>query len=102
MSVLSQQESARIPEASRRPLALGTLAAGVLAVASFFGLGFALQGWWFVVALVFGVAAIALGVPARRASPKGAPGRRMATVGLVSGGAIVAWFAIFMVVSALN
>ena len=82
-------------------LAKAALAAGVLAATGFFGLGFALEGWWFVVALVFGVAAVALGWIARTRPETGSSDRRLATIGLVLGAIVVAWFATYMIVDSI-
>lgn len=81
-------------------LGKAALAAGILAALGFFGLGFALGDWWFVVGLVFGAIAVVLGVMARRRFASG-PDRRMATIGLVLGAIIVAWFVAYMILAAI-
>lgn len=82
------------------PLAKASLAAAILAVVGFFGLGFAFEGWWFVVGLVLGAIAVVLALVARR-RPIGPSDRRLATIGLVLGAIIVLWFLVYMVIAAI-
>jgi hypothetical protein len=82
---------------SRAPFALFL---GALSAVGFFGLGFAVGGWWFLIALVIGGAAVVVGVPARRRAVTKSE-RRVATVGLVLGAVVVAWFVIYMAVAAI-
>ncbi len=75
-------------------------AALVLAVASlvlFVGGGFTVGGIFWVLGAVVGLAALVLGVGARR---KG--GGREATIAIVLAAVPVLWFAAFMIVSALD
>ncbi|MBA3364164.1 MAG: hypothetical protein H0U03_00020 [Actinobacteria bacterium] len=89
------------PEGQRsEPLAKASLAAAILAVLAFFGLGFAFEGWWFVVGLVLGAIAVILGLMTRR-RPIAASDRRLATIGLVLGSIIVLWFVTYMVIDAI-
>ncbi len=81
-------------------LAKASLAAAVLAAIAFFVLGFALEGWWFVIGLVLAAIAVVLAVVARQ-RPLAPPDRRMAMIGLIVGAVIVAWFVIYIVVDAI-
>lgn len=81
-------------------LAKGSLAAAVLAAIAFFGLGFALEGWWFVIGLVLGAIAVVLGVVARR-RPLATSDQRLALIGLILGAIIVAWFVLYIVIDAI-
>ena len=81
------------------PLAKVALAAGVLAVLAFFGLAFAFGDWWFVVGFVLGAIAVVTGWLARQRG--GGSDRRLATVGLVLGAIIVAWFLAYMVIDSI-
>ncbi len=83
-------------------LAKGALASAVLAVLGFFILGFATGGWWFIIGLIFGAVAVILGVMARSRLSAGSRDRKMATIGLVVGGIIVAWFLIYMIIAAVT
>ena len=81
------------------PLAKVALAAGVLAALGFFALGFVFEDWWFVVGLVFGVIAVVTGWMARQRSS--GSDRTLATIGLVLGAIVVAWFATYMIVATI-
>ncbi len=94
-------ETVTVQRESSEPLAKAALAAGILAVIGFFGLGFTVGDWWFVVGLVFGAVAVALGWMARKRVAAGSSDRRLATIGLVLGGVIVAWFVAYMVITAI-
>ena len=78
------------------------LAAGVLSVLAFVGVGFALNGWYFLIGVVIGAGAIALAVTARRRPAASRSDRRMAMTGLVLGTVIVGWFVAFMAVAAIR
>jgi hypothetical protein len=84
------------------PLAKGALASAVLAVLGFFILGFTAGDWWFVIGLIFGAVAVILGVMARSRLSADSQARKTATIGLVVGGIIVAWFLIYMIVAAVT
>ncbi len=92
--------SEAMAERQGEPLAKGALAAGVLAVLAFFVLGIALGDWWFLVGLALAVVAVVLGVVTRQ-RPIARSDRRLATIGLVIGGIIVAWFVVFIIVDAI-
>ncbi|MDQ3875589.1 MAG: hypothetical protein M3322_08620 [Actinomycetota bacterium] len=82
------------------PLGKAALAAAVLAALAFFVLGFAFEGWWFVIGLALAVVAVVLGVMARQ-RPISPSNLRLATIGLLIGGVIVAWFVVFVIVDAI-
>ena len=81
------------------PLPKVALAAGVLAALAFFGLGLIVGDWWFVVGLVFGAVAVVTGWMGRQRS--GGSDRTLATIGLVLGAIVVAWFATYMIVATI-
>lgn len=83
----------------RTPLAKGALAAGVLAVLAFFGLGLGFGDWWFVVGLALGAVAVVLGWMARQRSS--ASDRRLAMIGLVLGAIVVVWFVTYVIVASI-
>ena len=80
------------------PLAKAALAAGILAAATFFGLGIAVGDWWFVVGLVLGAVAVILGWVARTRAATGSSDRRLALIGLVLGAIVVVWFLVYVIV----
>ena len=82
-----------------RTLARAAVGLGLLSIILFFGLGFAIGDWWFVVAFVVGIAAVVAGWMAR--SRAGADHRRLATIGLVLGAIPVVWFVVYMIVAAI-
>ena len=70
---------------------------GVVSLLLFIGGGFTVGGVFWVLGAVVGLAAIVLGVTARR---KG--GGREATIAVVLGAIPAVWFAAFMIVAALS
>ena len=80
-------------------LANVAVALGVLAIIAFFGLGFFVGDWWFVVAFVIGVAAVVTGWIAR--SRPGNEHRRMATVGILLGAIPAVWFIVYMIIDSI-
>lgn len=91
--------STPIARADGAVLAKASLAAGILAVAGFIGLGFTAGGWWFLVGVALGLVAVVAGVTARRQVDYA--DRRIALVGMILGGLIVLWFVGFMVISGI-
>lgn len=81
-------------------MAKAALAAAVLAVAGFVGLGFTAGGWWFLVGVAFGVIAVAAGVTARRRRLDPLD-RRIALAGIIVGGLIVIWFVGYIVIAGI-
>lgn len=82
------------------PLGQAALVSGILAVLAFFGLGFTVGDWWFVVGAALGLVAIVLGAQARRESHT-AGERRRAVIGLVLGGVPAVWFVAYTIVAAI-
>jgi hypothetical protein len=76
------------------------LGLGILALIGFFGLGFAAGGWWFVVALIVGLAAVGVGYRARRSGLTRTE-RRMTLAGMICGGLVVVWFVLYMIIAAI-
>ena len=81
------------------PLPKVALAAGVLAALAFFVLGFVFEDWWFVLGLVLGAVAVVAGWMARQRTS--GSDRTLATIGLVLGTIVVAWFATYMIVATI-
>ena len=79
-------------------LANVAVALGTLEIIAFFGLGFFAGDWWFVVAFVFGVAAVATGWIARTRSGND---RRRATIGIVLGAFPAVWFTVYIIVDSI-
>ena len=79
-------------------LAKASVGLGVLAIIAFFGLGFVVGGWWFVIAFAIGLAAVACAWVARQRNDGHRP---MATIGLVIGAVPVVWFVVYMIVAAI-
>lgn len=81
-------------------LAKAAVVLGVLAIVAFFGLGFAFDGFWFLLAFVLGLLAIAAGWAARGRPDPGQ--RRTATIGMVLGAIPVVWFLAYWIVVAVS
>ncbi len=82
-----------------RTLANVSVALGILAIIAFFGLGFAVGDWWFLVAFLVGVAAVVTGWIAR--NRPGSDHRRMATIGIVLGAVPAVWFIVYLIVDSI-
>ncbi len=79
-------------------LAKAAVGLGILSIIAFFGLGFTVGDWWFVVAFVIGIAAVAAGWVARK---RAGDQRRLATIGMVLGAIPVVWFLVYIIVDAI-
>ena len=80
-------------------LAKAAVGLGVLSIILFFGLGFAVGDWWFVIAFVAGIAPVVVGWIARTRAD--ARSRRLATTGVVLGAIPVVWFIAYMIIAAI-
>ena len=77
------------------PLSKASLTLGVAAVAAFFVFGFAVGGWWFLLALIAGAAAFVLGHLARGREHRRSA-LRFAFAGMVLGGLVVVCFTAYV------
>jgi 4-hydroxybenzoate polyprenyltransferase len=77
------------------PLSRASLALGVAAVIAFFVFGFAVGGWWFLLALVAGSGAFVLGHVARGREHRRSA-LRFALTGMVLGALVVVCFAAYV------
>jgi len=91
--------STTVSRGNGRTLANVSVALGILAILAFFGLGFTVGDWWFVVAFVIGVAAVVMGWIAR--NRPGNDHRRMATIGIVLGAVPAVWFLVYIIVDSI-
>ena len=80
-------------------LAKAAVGLGILSIILFFGLGFVVGDWWFVIAFVVGIAAVVVGWMARTRA--GTAHMRLATIGVVLGAVPVVWFIAYMIIAAI-